>query len=292
MISMKTILLSLLGALLMAETSAADDAALRKAVTFYASFDEKAEGDFGGGDLQLWTRSDDPAENGKKVIRPGYDRSRVGIVKDGGISGGALEIREQPPDNAFIFFKAGGKLPIKKGGWGGAVSLWVKADLSKIPTKGPWDPFLLVQQGWNNGAVWCDFAPGETPRDLRIGLFPTLPEGKIPPTLEEGEKIWLTVKKPAFKPGVWHHLAQTWGNFDSGKADGWTACYLDGKLVGKIAGRDANMTWDAAQVRFHIGSALVGMIDEVALFSRTLSDAEVQRLHAAPDVLQGLKMGK
>src|SRR5438874_651033 len=52
-------MLAALGGLAMS-ASAAEDGALRQAVTFYASFDEKPAGDFGAGDLRLWTRADDP----------------------------------------------------------------------------------------------------------------------------------------------------------------------------------------------------------------------------------------
>lgn len=273
----------------MIDCAHADDSALRHAVSFYASFDEKPEADLGEGDHKLWTRADDPAEKGKKIIRPGFDATRIRIVQGGGRSGGALEIRESSPDNAFIFFRATGNLAVKKGGWGGAISLWVKADLAKIPAKGPWDPFLLVEKGWNNGAVWCDFAPGEPPRDLRIGLFPTVPEGQTPPSLEEGEKIWRLVKAPNFQAGRWHHMVQVWDNFDTGKPDGWTACYLDGKLQGEIRGRTATMNWDLHQVRLHVGSALVGLLDEVALFNRPLTETEIQRLYQTPDLLKVLK---
>ncbi len=176
-------ILIVLGAPVMSD-AAAEDVALRRAATFYASFDEKAAGDFGGGDLRLWTRADDPREKGKKLVRPGYDEQRIRVVPDGGRHRGALQIREPASDNAFVFFPAGGKLGMRRGGWGGAVSLWVKAEVEKVPVGSPWDPFLLVQQGWNNGAVWCDFAPGPPPRELRIGLFPTLAAGQAPPTLE------------------------------------------------------------------------------------------------------------
>lgn len=266
----------------MLDTSLADASALLRAVTLYASFDEKPEADFGEGDLRLWTRADDPAEKGKKIIREGYDRDRIRIAKHSGISGGALEIRERAADNAFVFFKADSKLALKKGVWGGTVSLWVKADLPKIPAAGPWDPFLLVQKGWNDGSVWCDFAPGDSPRDLRIGLFPTVPDGKTPPTLEEGAKIWQLVKTPSFQSGVWHHIVQVWDNFDSGKPDGRTACYVDGRLAGEIQDRTATMAWNPEHVRFHIGSGLVGLLDEVALFNRPLTQAEVSLLFERP----------
>ena len=38
---------------------------LRKAVTFYASFDESIKGDFGGGDLNVGTRFPHPTEKGQ-----------------------------------------------------------------------------------------------------------------------------------------------------------------------------------------------------------------------------------
>jgi hypothetical protein len=272
----------LLGGSLMPSSLAADDAALRKAVTFYASFDAKAEGDFGQGDLRLWTRADDLSEKDKKVVRLGYDEENIQIAGDRGVSGGAIEFRGRSNDNAFIFFPAAGKLAVRKGGWGGAVSLWVKAEEAKIPEAGPWDPFLLVEKAWNDGAVWCDFAPGAAPRDFRIGLFPAVSGGKTPPTLELGEKIWLRVKAPPLEPNAWHHIAQAWGNFDTGNADAWSACYLDGKLVGKVEGRDGTMAWDLERVRFHIGSGLVGLIDEVALFNRPLTEEEVARLYEEP----------
>ena len=281
-------LLSRLGVMLMAEPSHADVEELRRAVTFYASFDSEPKADFGKGDLRLWTRADDPAEKGKKIIHQGYDAARIRVVP-GGISSGALEIRERTVDNAFILFKAAGNLAVKKGGWGGSISLWVKAELAKISPEGPWDPFLLVEQGWNNGSIWCDFAPGQPPRDLRIGLFPTLPAGKTPPTLEEGEKIWHNVKGPKFQANTWHHIVQVWDNFDTGKPDGWTACYLNGKLQGKIEGRTANMNWNLEQVRLHVGSGLVGLLDEVALFNRTLGEAEIQQLFKTPQLLNGQK---
>jgi hypothetical protein len=273
----------------MPSSLAADDAALHKAVTFYASFDAKAEGDFGQGDLRLWTRTDDPSQKDKKVVRLWYDEKCIAIDRDGGVSGGALEFRERAKDNAFVYFLAGGKLAFQKGGWGGAVSLWVKADLEQIPEAGPWDPFLIVEKAWNDGAVWCDFAPGAAPRDLRVGLFPEVSPGKTPPSEHEGERIWLRAKAPPFSANSWHHIAQVWGNFDTGKADAWTACYLDGKLVGKVDGRDGTMAWNLDSVRFHIGSGLVGMIDEVALFGRPLSEDEVARLNEEPGIIKGLK---
>ncbi|HEV3021165.1 MAG TPA: formylglycine-generating enzyme family protein, partial [Pirellulales bacterium] len=62
------------------------DDLLRKAITFYASFDAEPAGDFGQGDLRLGTRADDPAEKSKKILRVGYDESKVRVITDGGVS--------------------------------------------------------------------------------------------------------------------------------------------------------------------------------------------------------------
>jgi hypothetical protein len=42
-------------------------------------------------------------------------------------------------------------------------------------------------------------------------------------------------------------------------------------------------------VRFHIGSGLVGMIDEVALFDRPLTADEVARLNEESGIIKGRK---
>ena len=45
-----------------------DPDAIRKAVTFYASFDEEVRGDRGGGQLTADTRTNHPTEKGKFVV--------------------------------------------------------------------------------------------------------------------------------------------------------------------------------------------------------------------------------
>src|SRR5438105_511217 len=66
-----------------------DDAALRKAVTFYASFDDNVKGDFGAGELTLSTRFNHETEKGKFVFQKGYDPKVFRIAAGKGIQGGA-----------------------------------------------------------------------------------------------------------------------------------------------------------------------------------------------------------
>src|SRR5438552_6582534 len=76
-----------------------DEAAIRKAVTFYASFDEEVKGDFGGGQLTFDTRANHPTEKGKVVVEKGFSDKAFRVAKDKGISGGALEAVDVLPNN-------------------------------------------------------------------------------------------------------------------------------------------------------------------------------------------------
>ncbi len=77
-----------------------DDAALRKAVTFYASFDEAPRGDFGDGGLSLSTRSNHETEKGKFVFTKGFDEKAFRIARNKGIHGGALECTDVLPPHS------------------------------------------------------------------------------------------------------------------------------------------------------------------------------------------------
>src|SRR5205807_464661 len=66
--------LVLLALLLRVSVIVADEPAeLRKAVTFYASFDEEVHGDAGGGALEPGTRFNHATEQGKFVFEKGID---------------------------------------------------------------------------------------------------------------------------------------------------------------------------------------------------------------------------
>lgn len=269
----------------LSRVDAADD--LRQAVTFYASFDEKLGGDFGQGDLRLWSYVNDPAKKGGRIGRLGYDTKKVSLSSNGK-RGGALETQGGLADGAFLYVPVAGKfsIPKEKSGWGGAVSLWVKADLEKIGDKSMWDPVQITERNWNDGSLWCDLADGKSPRDLRLGVFPVVPAGQKAPELAEGEKIWIRAKASPFRSQTWHHIVLTWNNFDSGKPDAWAECYLDGKLLNRASDRQATMHWNPDKARIMLGLGLIGMIDDVAVFNRPVTSVEITRLHLEPGLLK------
>src|SRR6476660_8956261 len=86
----------------------ADENDVRKAVTFYASFDEAVKGDFGGGELNPGTRFPHPTEKGQFVFEKGVDTTVLKIARGKGVAGGALEATDVLPKNGRAFFPVKG----------------------------------------------------------------------------------------------------------------------------------------------------------------------------------------
>lgn len=270
-------------------TPAADaDDALRKAVTFYASFDEGAKGDFGGGDLDLWTRTPDEKEKGKFTYAKGYDDKVLKVLKDKGVAGGCLDATEIQPKNGRLYFPGKGNIAYKKGGWGGALSTWINTDPNKSIKLRFCDPVQITHKGANNGGIWYDFNDAK-PRDMRMGVFPAVPEGKTPIKEEDPAAPMVRMKDIGFKAGDWHHIVLSWQNFDTGKKDALATLYVDGKKIGDVKDYEIAMDWDIDKVGIYIVLGYIGLFDEMALFNRPLTGDEVTLLHKTPGLLQPLK---
>jgi hypothetical protein len=265
-----------------------DETAVRKAVTFYASFDEDVKGDAGGGRLTFDTRTNHPTEKGKFVVGEGVSGKAFRVAKGRGIAGGALEAVDVLPDNGRIFVPAKGNLAYKPDGWGGAVSMWCKTDPDTMLKTRFSDPVQITQKGANDGGLWFDFNDAK-PRDLRHGAFPAVPAGKKGVGEDDPNAPMVRVPKVGWKKDDWHHVVLTWENLDTGKADAVTSLYIDGKLVGRVKDRAIAMGWDVETAGIYVAINYIGLIDEFALFDRALTAGEVAALHKKPDLLSGLK---
>jgi len=268
--------------------SAQVDEQIRKAVTFYASFDESQRADFGGGDLTLSTRSNHPAEKGQYIFEEGFNAGVFRIAKGKGIQGGALEPVDILPSNGRIFFPARGNLAYNRDGWSGAASFWLKTDPNTMLKTGFCDPLQITHKGAADGAIWQDFNNAK-PRDLRMGTFPAVPEGQkaVPESDPSAPIIW--VKGVDFKADAWRHVTLVWENFDTNRNDARTALYIDGKYIGGLKDREIAMDWDLDQVGIYVAVSYIGLLDELALFGRALTPEEVGRLAQAPALLAPLK---
>jgi hypothetical protein len=265
-----------------------DDAALRKAVTFYASFDESPKGDFGGGELALATRFNHETEKGEFVIEKSFDSKVFRIAPGKGIHSGALEVTDVLPKNGRIFFPAKGNLAYKADGWGGALSVWINTDPDKLFKTKFCDPVQITQRGATDGGIWFDFNDAK-PRDMRLGIFPAAAPGEKPISEADPNAPMVWIKGVGFKAGDWHHIVLTWDHIDSGKKDGRADLYVDGKHRGTVQDRELAMKWDIEKAGIYVAVNFIGLLDEFALFNRPLTAAEVGRLHQQPGLLSPLK---
>src|SRR5829696_5523625 len=117
---------------LFAGPATADENDVRKAVTFYASFDEAVRGDFGRGQLTPDTRFPHPTDKGQFVFEKGIDEKVLKIARGKGIAGGAFEATDVLPKNGRMYFPVKGNLAYKPDGWSGSVSLWCNTDPDKL----------------------------------------------------------------------------------------------------------------------------------------------------------------
>ena len=253
-------------------------------VSFYASFDSAVEGDRGGGVLQVSTRFNHETEKGRFVFEKGFDREVFRIVP-GGVSGRALEAARTLPRNGRIFVPAAGNVAYRKVGWAGSASFWLKTDPNRM-LKSFSDPVQLTERGALNGGIWCDFNDA-TPRDMRMGLFPAIPPGSKPVPESDPAAPLIWNRRVDFRAADWRHVAMTWENLDSGRADARGWLYVDGKLIGTMGPREIAMQWDLARTGIYIAVGYVGLMDELALFDRVLTPGEVNMLRARPGLLRG-----
>jgi formylglycine-generating enzyme required for sulfatase activity len=272
----------------LAPAADADEDALKKAVTFYASFDEAVKADYGGGDLMVYTGLRPEPGKPKPEPKKGFDEKVFSVAKKKGIAGGCLEVVDVLPNNGRLFFKAKGNIAFKKGGWGGAMSMWINFDPDKMLKTKFCDPVQITHKGANNGGLWFDFNDAK-PRDMRHGAFPALKEGEKAISEDDPKAPMVRVPKVGFKSGDWHHIVFSWKNFDTGKADAVSQFYVDGKLIGEVKDRAIAMDWDIEQTGIFFAISYIGLLDEFALFNRPLTADEVGALQKKPGLLQPLK---
>lgn len=265
----------------------ADEAAVRKAASFYASFDEAVRGDFGAG-LEPGTRRNHETQKGEFVFEKGIDTKVFRIARDKGIHGGALDATDVLDRNGRIEFPVKGNLAFRKGGWGGAVSVWCNTDPNKLLKTKFCDPIQITQKGSGNGGIWFDFNDAK-PRDLRHGAFTAVPPGQKGIGEDDPKAPMVRVPKIDWKAGDWHHVVLSWSNFDTGKDDAVSALYIDGKLIGEVKDRAIAMDWDVEEAGVYFSINYVGLLDELGLFSRALTADEVRLLHGKPGLLAPLK---
>lgn len=252
--------------------------AIRKSLTLSASFDAGPDADFAKGDKQLLTASSAQ----RKDAQPGLPAGEIELAKGQGRHGsGALRFIKQ--SGKVIFYKAAGNVAYRTENWSGTVSFWLSLDPNK--DLGDWycDPIQITEKAWDNGALWVDFSKDDKPKHFRLGAFADTniwnPTNRNFDTIPAAERPMYTVTEPPFTTGKWTHVAVTFENFNTGKPNGTAKLYLNGKPQGSITNRNQQFTWTPDKAAIQLGMSYVGLYDDLSLFDRALSDAEIEALY-------------
>jgi hypothetical protein len=258
--------------------SAETASALRSALLLHASFDGRLDADFAVGDSKLYTA---PTGN-RSQARPGLPDSNLVVhAKGEGRHGDALRFTQKM--RPTVFFHGEKNLGYNTNGWSGAVSLWLRLDPDKDLQPGYCDPLQFVAQGWDEGNMFIEFSKDHTPRHFRYAILPVRktwnPTNRGWEDIPDKDRPMVPVYQPPFTHDGWTHVVFCFANVNSGRKDGWGRLYLDGQDHGAFENWPIPFNWDTSKSALTLGLSYIGWIDDVAVFSRPLTSAEVRVLH-------------
>lgn len=261
--------------------------ALRKALTFHASFDRGSDADLAQADAWLYHA---PAMEKWSEARPGLPSSgNIRVVPGEGRFGGALRFEKRA--DPVVFYRGQQNVPWTAQSWSGSVSVWLRADFAEL-AKGYCDPVQITPRAWNDAAFFLEFEKRDHDVPFRLGAYADLkvwnPQNRDWGTLKPSEKPLITVDGPPFSRDRWTHVVFTWQGFNTGSADAVALLYLDGAQVGAIRNFTQTFTWNPADLRLLLGVGYIGWIDEVAVFHRALTSQEIQVIRQLPRGIRSL----
>jgi hypothetical protein len=247
---------------------------LRSSLNFHASFDKALDADFARGERKIYNAPDYKQQSSAQA---GLGDVDAAIEKGAGVAGSdALRFRSK--NTRALFFRGDRHLALA----GGTLSFWLKLDPQKDLAPGYTDPIQLTDKDYNNSAIWVDFTKDDVPRHFRLGVFGSLkvwnPADTPPDKNPDFMKRLVVVDHPPFTRERWTHVLVTWTGL--GKA-GSASLFLNGKLVSSTTGIREPFEWDSSRVAIRLGVNYTGLMDEVAVFDKALSERDVSALYLA-----------
>jgi hypothetical protein len=255
--------------------SPSESAALRDALTFHASFDQSTDADVAGGDSALWHAPEiEQRSSAKKGLPAG---GRVVHEPDNGRFGGAL--RFTASEGPMVFYRAPGNIPMPRKDWSGTVCFWLRTDPKNDLREGFCDPIQITSKKWDDAAMFVEFEKRAAGIPFRLGVYADHavwnPTGRKFENIPPSERPLITVERPPFAADQWVHVAIVFEHFNSEQPNGVAALFLNGTSMGAISPRTQNFTWDPDQSAIMLGLGYVGRMDDLAVFHRALSGAEI-----------------
>ena len=261
---------------------------MKRALVFHASFDGTTDAQVAGGDKRLQVG---PQWGKPRTIAPGLPPGNtVHLAPGEGLHGDAIRFEKKIKE--LVCYAAEGNIHYDKQDWSGTVSYWIKLDPDADLEPGYCDTIQITSKDWNDAAFFTDFSQDERPRHFRLGAMADLnvwnPKDRKWEEIPERERPMITVKKTPFSRARWTHVVFTWEHFNTGRPDGVARFYLDGVLQGELSPRTQTFSWDLKETRIMLGLSYTGLMDDLAIFNRALTEQEIGALNRLPKGVSGL----
>ena len=253
---------------------------LKKALTFYASFDKGVDADFSLGDARLYTVPNRKAIDSAKV---GLHKPDISRKAGKGKFGAGLVFTARSKGN--IYYPSEKNIAYNEENWNGAVSFWLSLDPATDLEPGYCDPIQITDVSYNDAAIWVDFTK-ENPRTFRLGVIGDRDVWNPNPAGPDNEnpifKSLLTgVKNPPFGSGEWTHILINFSSLNT--PNGQASLYMNGEHKGTSKNIDSPFTWDLSKSNIYLGLGYIGLFDELAIFNRNLTEKEITSLYELED---------
>jgi hypothetical protein len=251
---------------------------LARALTFHASFDHGPDADFALGDPHAYTAV---IPMGSIVTggTPGIAGASIHIAKGAGKYGDALAFTT--PSDAILFYHAARNVAYSPDAFAGTASFWMRVDPAEIGGQYA-DPFQLTDKIYSDDCIWIDFTKNDDPSDFRLGVFGDRKTWD-PTNMQAFSKefYWRLAKvtEPPFGKDRWTHVVITWDGLNN-SARGRARLYFNAEYQEASGIIRERFNWNVDQATIRLGTGpFVGLIDDLALFNRALTPAEISALH-------------
>ena len=270
---MKPTALSALFLLSAAVVAAQSNSGLARALTFHASFDQSLDADFSRGDKACLVRT-------SKGVVPAALNDELKLAPGAGRFGGALHFLKKGATRPQ--FKGTGVLGYNETSWSATVSVWLRLDPDKDLEPGYCDPVQIIGDDGKKGFIFLEWSKDETPRFFRFAIRPLQhiwdPQNVGWGAIPFEKRPMVQVARAPFSRETWTHAVFTLENINSKSAKPAGRLWLNGQLQGAIENWDLTFGWKPDAAQLVLGAAYVGHLDDLAVFDRALTEAEVKQL--------------
>jgi hypothetical protein len=267
----------------LAQAQEPDLAKLREAVTLHASFDGSLNADFSRG-----SPASTVVQGGQDV--PAQPNAEVELLPTGGRFGGALRFVRKSGYRPQ--YHGDGVLNYNAESWSASVSAWLRLDPDRDLEPGYCDPIQIIGENTDNGFIFLEWSKDHTPRRFRYAIRPIKsiwnPQNVGWEDIPIEKRPVIELQHVPFSREKWTHVVFTLENVNSATAPSQGQLFINGELQGTIRGWDLKFNWDPARVRLVLGAAYVGDLDDLAVFNRGLTAAEVGAIYRLPEGIKSL----